>query len=156
MKNDLWFVPSMLFKSRPWDPSEKLDLAICYKSHQPSSVRFNLTDLVTKEGYKLASTKSLLYCLWCEIKLFIVFCFIAVHSFPFFIAFSMLSIAFSFSIAFHGSPLFFSLVFLLFVITSLSFFITCHRFFIACPLRFIVFHVFFIVEPKAIRYRRYV
>ena len=53
-------------KPKPWDPSKKLDLAICYTGKNNCSVRFNLTDLVTKEGCKLASKKTPFHRLWCE------------------------------------------------------------------------------------------
>ena len=47
---------SLHFSNRKaWDPSKKLDLAICYTGKRHSSVRFNLTDLVKKEGCKLAT-----------------------------------------------------------------------------------------------------
>ena len=49
-------VSRYFFKIRPWDPSKKLDLASCYKAHQSRALYdFSLTDLVKKEGCKLAS-----------------------------------------------------------------------------------------------------
>ena len=49
------FVPLLLnpfLKNRPWNHAQDLDLAICYtEKKNNSSVRPNLTDLVTKEGW---------------------------------------------------------------------------------------------------------
>ena len=47
MKNQLF--PFYFLKTKPWNPSKKLDLAICYTGKNNSSVRFNLTDLVKKK-----------------------------------------------------------------------------------------------------------